>query len=368
LHDTAAAGGVGEAGRLLGIENDVLKLTLALDVERDGVTVGESGGGGFEFGKVCNGDAVDGVNDVTGEEGVVRSVGNGDDGAGQFAERREQGGDALIKIDGMDGQLRDLILGAAEEREEAARILWAFKDGDEERQRFCIAKDIEGEGLAGALIDESAELAGRFDGFTGGTDHDVPGLQAGGTGRPVFGDVGEDGTGIDGELQSLGKSGGYGLGEDADLAAADATELADLIIDKADGVAGSSETDAVIGAGAREDKGVDAGDVAVGVNEGAAAIAGIDGGIGLDVFDGVIGAHLAGDGADDPHGDGVFQAVGATEGEDELTLAEAAGVGEGEMREIDAVDFEDSEISFAVEADELGGSEFACRFDAGVAG
>ena|GEM_PF-6705650 len=110
------------------------------------------------------------------------------------------------------------------------------------------------------------------------------------------------------------------MGDDADLAAPDSTELADLFIDGADDVGGGGETDAFVAAALEQDVGVDADETAFGVDEGSAAVAGVDGGIGLDVNRGVVGAELTGDGADDAHGGGVFEAEGAAEGEDDLAL------------------------------------------------
>ena len=149
------------------------------------------------------------------------------------------------------------------------------------------------------------------------------------------------------------------MGDDADLAAANPAELANLFIDGADDVGGGGETDAFVAAALGEDEGVDANEVAFGVDEGSAAVAGVDGGVGLDVDHGVIGANLTGDGADDAHGDGVFEAEGAAEGEDDLALADFVGVAEGEGREFRAGDFEDGDVGFAVESDDLGGDEFA---------
>jgi hypothetical protein len=99
------------------------------------------------------------------------------------------------------------------------------------------------------------------------------------------------------------------------------TELSELTVDKRDGRRGDGEAQTFASAAAREDEGVDADQIPVTVNQGASAIAWIDGSVGLNVDHRAIELRLAAWRADDSHGDGVFQTFGRTDGQHRLSEA-----------------------------------------------
>ena len=94
-------------------------------------------------------------------------------------------------------------------------------------------------------------------------------------------------------------------------------------------VRGDGESDALIATRAAENLAVDADETTLGIDERAAGVAGVDGGIGLDeilVHAGVIGAVL---GADDALGHGLAEAKRIANGEHHVAHGGFAAVGEG---------------------------------------
>ena len=96
---------------------------------------------------------------------------------------------------------------------------------------------------------------------------------------------------------------------------------------------GDGEADAVRAAGAREDRGVDADEPAGQIDQRAAGIAGIDGGVGLDeelvVGDADLGARQR---RDDAVGDGLADAERIADGEHEVADLERVGIAEVDRR------------------------------------
>jgi len=157
------------------------------------------------------------------------------------------------------------------------------------------------------------------------------------------------------------------LGESV-IEAADADATADVMSVGDDvgnnavgGVDGDGETDAGPGAGGGVDGGVDADESSGGIEERAAGVAGVNGGIDLDdVFDEASG--FAGDGAvergDDAGGESFVEAEGVADGEDGLSDLEVVAGADGKRGEFDGegdVDLEDGEVVVCGEADEFGG-------------
>ncbi len=143
---------------------------------------------------------------------------------------------------------------------------------------------------------------------------------------------------------------------DADRAARHLVAGADeVVVDRDDGVGGHGESDALIAGRLREDGGVDADDFAVHVEQRAAGVAGIDGGVGLDeVLElsaraGLDGAVLGGN---DAGGDGLRQGEGAADGFNPVADLGLVGVAEldGGQRGI-GVDLDDGEVGGLVGAD-----------------
>ena len=182
----------------------------------------------------------------------------------------------------------------------------------------------------------------------------------------TFGEnVGDDYTDVSRQAERLREIEREGLHVGADGAPADASVFSNLLVGVANDAAGDGEADTFVAAGFRVDEGVDADDVAVGVDERAAAVAGIDGGVGLDVDHRVVGIGLAEDGADEAHADGVFEAFGTAEGEDELAFLDFFVAADLESRKVGRFDFEDGEIDELAEADDTSGKDFAARFKRG---
>ncbi len=347
-------------------------MALPFEVEGDDLAVGEVGGLVAEVGDAADGGAVDFVDDIALEQAVFIDgeieEKAGDDGPAKTTEGPENGGYFFVEVDGEEAEFCDAGGFALEEADDTVGVTGAFEDGDAFFEFLTGAEDFEGDGLAGLAIDVDADLAGVFDDFAVESEDDVFGFEAGGGGGSIGGDVGDDGTPVAGKFEGIGEEGRDGLGDDADLTAPDAAKLADLFVDGTDDVRRGSEADAFVASALGEDEGVDTDEAAFGVDEGSAAVAGVDGGVGLDVDHGVIGSDLPGDGADDAHSDGVFEAEGAAEGEDDLALAELVGIAEGEGGELGTGDFEDGDIGFAVEADDFRGDEFAGGLEEAVAG
>ena len=113
------------------------------------------------------------------------------------------------------------------------------------------------------------------------------------------------------------------------------------------GVDGDGETHAGVAAAGRGDHGVDADDLAVGVEQRAAGVAGIDGGVGLDglVDVGSVGLlHLA-DGADDAarHGS-VEDAEGIADGQHLLPDLEGGAAAQGYGLQVGRLDLDDGKV------------------------
>ena len=102
----------------------------------------------------------------------------------------------------------------------------------------------------------------------------------------------------------------------------------------------------------RQNESVDAEHGAVHIHQRATAVAGIDGCVGLNVGERLGGIGLAGERADHAHGDGILQAFGTADGEDELSDVRALRADERKSRQVGLVDFEEREIGFLVLADE----------------
>ena len=93
---------------------------------------------------------------------------------------------------------------------------------------------------------------------------------------------------------------------------------------------GDGKTDSDVPAGATHDRGVDADQFAAQVDQGAAGISGVNGGIGLDeiLVAVVVEYAAAAECADDPGSDGLTQAEGVADRHDEISDPELLGVAE----------------------------------------
>jgi len=113
------------------------------------------------------------------------------------------------------------------------------------------------------------------------------------------------------------------------------------------------EADAVVTATFAGDCGVDADDFAGKVDECAAAVAGIDGGIGLDeVLIALDAQVLAANRADDAGGDGLGKPERRADGDDPFADLELRGVSEAGAGKVGGADVDDGEVGECVLADE----------------
>ena len=186
-------------------------------------------------------------------------------------------------------------------------------------------------------------------------DH-VAGLQAGFVGRAA----GLDGFDYDavGDAEFLHQHGiiaAIFLERDADGAAGDFAVGDQLIVNADDSRGGQREADTFEAAAACVDGGVDADYFAGHVDERAAGIAGVDGGVGLNealelVAD--VGTIFR---ADDSGGDGGVQAEGAADGQDPVADLHAVGISEfGYGEFVVGFNFYYGQVGVFVEADYAG--------------
>ena len=222
---------------------------------------------------------------------------------------------------------------------------------------MVLAEDGEAGFEVGLAEDEEAvELVDAAEFLVVEPDEDVVDLDAGFGGGGIFFDGVDHDAGALAELVEAGDAfvDGDVLAGDADVAATDAALLDEPAGDEFGGFAADGEADAL---GGGDDGGVDADDLGAGVEEGAAGVAGVEGGVGLeDVVDEAAGAggEGAAEGADDAGGDGVFEAEGIADGDGDLADVDFAGIAEGEVGEIREIDAEDGEVGVGVVADDFG--------------
>jgi hypothetical protein len=168
------------------------------------------------------------------------------------------------------------------------------------------------------------------------------------------------------EAEALGDLGGHLLDAHAEPAAPRLAEFAQLRDDRPGGIGRHREGDADIAAGLREDRRVDADDVAGHVEQGAAGIAAVNGGIGLDVIVEGTGLDVAVLGRDDAGRHRAAEAERVADGHHRLADADLVGIGEVDRlqgpRRLDA---QHRHVDLAVAADQLGGQPGAVIEDDG---
>ena len=227
------------------------------------------------------------------------------------------------------------------------------------------APDLDAEVVAlpgGGEGDEGVDDVGGPDAADG--DDDVAGLEA-----LVLGGR----AGLDLLDEDFGHDGGGGLAQafffegEADLGAVEGFGIEEGGEEVAQLGDGDGEADA-LGVGA--DGGVDADDLAVGVEEGTAGIAGVDGAVGLDEAGvGLGGGDVEGaiDGGDDAAGHGAGIAEGVADGVGGFADLEVFGSTEGDGFERfagEGDDFENGQVVFVVGGDDLGFELVAVAEDA----
>jgi hypothetical protein len=175
------------------------------------------------------------------------------------------------------------------------------------------------------------------------------------TRRRIVHDVGDQRAVRRLELQRLGDLRRHLLDVDAEPAANDLSLLLELRDELLGEIDGDREADADVAARAAVDGGVDADHLALEVHEGAARVARVDGGVGLNE---VVVAALADEatlGADDAGRDRVAQAEGIADREDPVADAQIVGIAEVHRRQLLAVgiDTDHGEIGLRIASDDL---------------
>src|SRR4051794_35051668 len=156
-------------------------------------------------------------------------------------------------------------------------------------------------------------------------------------------------------------------GGDAEPGALDLAMRLQLRHDVLDGIAREREADARVAVRAVVgDLRVDADDLALGVQERAAGVAGVDRGVrlqGAGDREAVGGLDVAVERGDDALGDRPLQAERAADGDGGLAWDDLAGVGDGERleaaRDLAGIDLEHGEVGRGVGADDVGGDRRA---------
>src|SRR6202041_1820874 len=98
---------------------------------------------------------------------------------------------------------------------------------------------------------------------------------------------------------------------------------------------------------------VDTDDLATHIEQRAAGVTLVDGGVGLEEFDATVGHRPTALGADNALGDGRLQAKGITDGEDHLPDVHLVTVPEGQRLDLVGGDFQHGNVGFLIRADEL---------------
>ncbi|MNL01188.1 hypothetical protein D3C87_1216490 [compost metagenome] len=115
------------------------------------------------------------------------------------------------------------------------------------------------------------------------------------------------------------------------------------------------KADALRAAGLGKDRRVDAGEVAIGVDQRTAGVTRVDRRVGLDEVFVVVQAQLVTPGgADDAHGHGLANAERVADGQCNVADANVVGAADSDGRQGFQIDFQHREIGFRVAADDAG--------------
>ena len=224
---------------------------------------------------------------------------------------------------------------------------------------LAAAPDGEGDFFAGGDgADHDGEVVGGADFFAVDGEDDVALLQAALGGGAVGQDLGDERAFGFGQAEGFGEVVVDFLDDDAEAAALDFAGGFELFGDVHGHVDGDGEGDAHEAAAAAVYLGVDADDLSVEVEQGAAGVAGVDGDVGLDEGGVVFVGQAAAFGGDDTGGDAVFKAEGRADGGHPFAGAQGFDVAGFDGGQAVGFDFEQGDVRLGVRADEFGG-EFA---------
>jgi hypothetical protein len=162
-------------------------------------------------------------------------------------------------------------------------LVLELADLDRVLLRLLVADDLQLDGLPDAgPRDEQRQLRGVDDRLAVELDDDVALLEPDDSAGPFLHDVGDERALRVVEAERLGDVGRHLLDHHAEPAARDVALVLQLRDDLVREVDRDREADADVAAAAAEDRGVDADDLALRVEQRAARVARIDGGVGLD--------------------------------------------------------------------------------------
>ena len=157
------------------------------------------------------------------------------------------------------------------------------------------------------------------------------------------------------DLEGLGQLVGEILNRHAEQAALDLAMLDQRVHDAHGHVDRDGEANADVAAVGRQDRGVDAHQLAAQVHQRAAGVAGVDGGVGLDEILVALDAQPgAAQRADDAGCHGLTETEGIADGDDEVTHLHPVGIGDRYFGEPVGLDLDHGNVRFAVGADQLG--------------
>ena len=157
------------------------------------------------------------------------------------------------------------------------------------------------------------------------------------------------------QAQRLRDVGTDRVGVDAEQAALHGAELLQLVGDAADHVDRDGEADADIAAGAGQDGRGEADQFAAQVDQRAAGVARIDGGVGLDeILEAVLVEIAAAQAADDAGGHRIAQPERIADGDHKVADFELRGVAQGDLRELDRAHFEHGDVRGLIDPDDFG--------------
>ncbi|AEK60364.1 hypothetical protein CFU_0527 [Collimonas fungivorans Ter331] len=186
---------------------------------------------------------------------------------------------------------------------------------------------------------------------------DVARFQAGLVGRAVLDHAGDDGAGAAVQAEALGQFGRDVLRFDADITAHHVAGIDDRFHHGLGGRHRHGETDPERTAGARIDRGVDADQVAVGVDQGAAGIAGVDRSIGLDEVLELVDAEMAAtQRRNDPHGHRLADPERIADRQHDVADAGLVSAAQRHRRQVRQLDLDHGQVGFRIGADYLGSS------------
>ena len=122
------------------------------------------------------------------------------------------------------------------------------------------------------------------------------------------------------------------------------TSVHDVLVDPPRHIGGNGKSDPLGATAPAEDEVIDADDLAMNINEGAAGVAGIDGRAGLEKFIGSLAGGAAPLGADDPLGHRFLKSERIAHGKDHLTHLDQLRVTESNWLEPLGCDLQDGNI------------------------